>query len=555
MQAYKYDRIEFKVEDNVECVKIVRPDGKTDCIYPFKYRPVKVSYDVEGIETVEPSGNEELRCRYTPDFIGEAVIEFHGKSTRSEKLTVMPSDCHGYVEIGKSDGKYFAYSDGTPFFSIGINVAFPTAYKASNRKEFGLSNKSGYIGLRQYERWFKKLSQNGVNVARVWLGHEYFNPDTEQIYAFDYTQFSKIDLLFALARKYSVKLKLTLEQFRSFNYERKAGSASYEDDIFRKFNKRLYDGNVCCKSSAEWLTDDKWKNAWLFKVNEFAKRYSGDTQIFAVELWNEMNTVAEFETVKKWNSDMLPEVKKLFPKNLVCNSLGSLDCESAKSQYNSFCWDKSDFVQIHRYLDQGAQFADCTDTPFDAVKNAFELVKNDKPIFIAETGAVNNCHSGPFKFYVSDDRGIIFADAVYTPVFLKSAGTGNIWHWDERYVEFKNLYSMFKPIKELMSGIDLEKEHFVSMDFSNDAVSLLLLKGTSVSLGYIRNKADNWKNTLRDMRPVKPVDKFNFRLKGAADICCFDIWNDDTTTAKVINSVVSFENILYGTLFKINMLN
>lgn len=554
MKACKYERLDFNVGNDIEFIKINRPDGKTDTIYPFIYQPIKVSYDEEGIETTKIDGNEEMHCRYTPDFTGKATVEFCGKKTSAKELNVTESECHGYVEIGKTDKKYFSYSDGTPFFALGINIAFPTVYKASNHTEFGLSQENGYIGLRQYERWFKKLSENGVNVARVWLGHEYFNPDTKQIRNFDYKQFSKIDMLLELARKYSIKLKLTLEQFRFFDYERKATSDSYDDDVFRKFNKCLYDDDIRCSSSEEWLTEDRWKKAWLYKVKEFAKRYSGDTTIFSVELWNEMNSVAAIEMITKWNRDIVPEVKKMFPKNLVCNSLGSLDSQNAKFDYNSFCWDELDFVQIHRYLDQGAHCQDCNNSPLEAVKKAFDIVKTDKPIFVAETGAVNNCHSGPFRFYVNDDRGIIFADTVYTPIFLKSAGTGNIWHWDERYVESKNLYSMFRPIKELVSGVDFEKQHFVSMDLSTNEVSLLLLKGSTISLGYIRNKADNWKNVLRDMVAVKPIEKFRFGLDGASDIQCIKIWKDERTTAKAKNSFIMFENICYGTLFKINML-
>lgn len=169
-----------------------------------------------------------------------------------------------------------------------------------------------------------------------------------------------------------------------------------------------------------------------------------------------MNCVGEFNTMTEWNRDILPKVKKLFPKNLVCNSLGSFDSDFVKNMYDSFCWYKSDFMQIHRYLDQGASYGDCRENMLDVIKGAFKKIPSDKPVFLAETGAVNNCHSGPFKFYVNDDREILFADAVYTPVFLKSAGTGNIWHWDERYVESKNLYPMFKPIKELVDIVDFE---------------------------------------------------------------------------------------------------
>lgn len=167
MEALKYERIDFKVCEDVEFVKIIRPDGDADTVYPFKHQPIKISYDEEGIESIEPIDSEEMHCRYTPDFTGKATVEFHGEKISTSELNVLPSDSHGYVEIGKKDTKYFAYSDGTPFFSVGINTAFPTVYGKSDGTEFGLSKSFKYIGLKQYERWFKRLSENGCNVARV----------------------------------------------------------------------------------------------------------------------------------------------------------------------------------------------------------------------------------------------------------------------------------------------------------------------------------------------------------------------------------------------------
>lgn len=132
-----------------------------------------------------------------------------------------------------------------------------------------------------------------MNVARAWIGHEYFNPDTESIYKLDDKQFTKTDLLLELAKKYKIKLKLTLEQFRFFDYSDASEGGGYSADVFKKFNKRLYDRNRRCESADEWLSDELWRNAWLYKVEELAKRYSGDTEIFAIELWNEMNCVGE----------------------------------------------------------------------------------------------------------------------------------------------------------------------------------------------------------------------------------------------------------------------
>lgn len=554
----KYGRLEFVFNCKVDYIRICRHDGKEDIAYSFLHQPISVSYDEEGTENVTLNGNAEYMCRYTPDFVGDAEIKaFSGeKEICTENIKINPSDSHGYVEVSKQDGKYFTYSDGTPFFSIGINLAFPTSYGKSDGTEFGLSGAYKFIGLRQYERWFKKCSANGVNVARVWVGHEYFCPDTENTYEFKYDRFTIIDKLFELAKKYSVKLKITLEQFRNFDYERIANSNSYDDDVFRKFNKRLYDNKKRCESANEWLTDDRWTVAWLAKVYEFAKRYSGDTAVFAIELWNEMNCVGDFEKrndIIEWNKRVLPKVKEMFPKNLVINSLGSLDCEVWKEFYDKFCWDKSDFVQIHRYLDQGAAFDDCNDNPIEMIRGAFEKIHTEKPIFIAETGAVNNCHSGPFKYYTCDDRGIILADTVYTPVFLKSCGAGNIWHWDDRYVESKNLYGMYRPLADLVSDVDFANENFESVDMSDDKVTVILLKGKTVALGYIRNKSDNWKNTLRDMNEPETVGSFEVKIKGADDVRVLKIWENDTVSCKIVNESAVFENIRFGAMFKINV--
>ena len=555
-ELQKYSRLEWELPPGTDFLKIVRPDGKVDIAESFVFQPIEVSYDAEGIEHTHCCTEASLRCRYTPDFAGKAVIEAYSGNqvVAAEEITITDSDSHGYIEVSKKDKKYFAYSDGTPFFSIGINLAFPTSYGKSDGKEFGLKNTYRFLGLRQYERWFQKLSANGANVARVWVGHEYFNPDLENINEFDYAQFTKIDMLLALAKKYGMKLKLTLEQFRFFDYERKADSNSYSDDVFRKFNKRLYDGEQRCESFHEWLNEDRWQKAWLTKVSEFAKRYSGDTEIFAIELWNEMSAVgSEMPEIVEWNQKILPKVKEMFPQNFVINSFGSLDSEGTRKAYQDFCWEKSDFVQIHRYLDQGAAYEDCHKDPIEMITGAFQKMHTDRAVYIAETGAVNNCHSGPFKFYVNDDNGILFADTVYTPVFCKSCGIGNIWHWDERYVEAKNLYPMLQPIRDLVSETVFDEEEFEPLDLSTKDISLLLLKGKTEILGYIRNKRYNWETVLRDLEKVQPVSEFDLELEGAADVQAFPVWKDDRTNITLQGNMVHFTNIDIGTLFKIKM--
>lgn len=545
-QKERYERLQIDIsrKSDIKYIKVITPSGRTDKILPFKPQPVSFYYTDEGIEKSSVTEDYYYACRYTPEEVGEFIFEAWNDTEiiATEKLQIAEGTSHGYVEVSKKDKRYFSYTDGTPFFWLGINLCFPAFYSISSGQEFGYTSDSETIGLRQYERWLKKCAQNGVNVVRLWLGHVYWSPDTEDIYKLNDSQWAKIDMIVALARKYKIKLKLTLEHFRTFG----------EILLPKPFHKVLRDKDVLCQSMEEWMTDERWANAWLYKVHELAKRYSGDTTVCMIELWNEMNAIStkDKSIMVKWNEKMLPKVKALFPRQLVTNSLGSLDSEKTQKHYRDFCWDATEVMQVHRYLDQGAKLDVCRGAIIPSVKEAFDFMLTDeKPLLLAETGAVNNCHSGEFKYYPADDRGIIFVDCVYTPIFLGSAGCGNIWHW-ESYVENKKLFKYFSPLKQLTDGIDFANESYKAIDASTTDAHVLLLKGKTNCIGFIRNKKDTWFSYLRDDTDVCPIKELKLDL-GASAAELYPIWQEDTSSVRITNGSVAFENVLYGTLFKI----
>ena len=413
----------------------------------------------------------------------------------------------------------------------------------SSGREFGISGEKEYLGLRQFNGWFRKASENGVNVVRLWLGHEYLCPDTEEAGVLDTAKIERIEAVIDLAKSYGLKLKLTIEQFRFFDYDRKPDD-SYAGDVFNKFNKRLYSGGKRCESIEEWFTDEKWRAAWLKKVELLAWRFSGDPAIFMIELWNETNCTSP-EYVG-WNERTLPEVKRLFPNHIVGNSLGSYDCAWAKNEYARFPWDKCDVVQMHRYIDQGAEAKECRESLIELLGRGIDdLARPDKPFIVAETGAVNDCHSGPFRYYPADDDGIIFCDAVYTPAFCGAAGTGFIWHWDERYVESKNLYRLFRPVSELFDGVDVTNENFEPIRYETSDAVLLHLRGKTTSLGYLRNKNYSWQSVLRDGADPQPIS-VTFDINGKPELV--RIINGETAT--ISGDRLTVNDLRFGVFLK-----
>lgn len=543
MKAKVFERVELIFEEKVISAFLTSEHGEKNELYAFVYEPIKLQYDIEGIETAVNDGEPYYMIRFTPksegEYLFEATLE-NGENVK-QNITVKGFANNGFIKVSDKDKRYFSYSNGERYFPVGVNICFPRRLPVTDNSEFGRKDEVCYMGLKPYERWFKRFAENGVNLVRLWLGHEYFSPDTLNVEEFDLAQFSKIDMILALAKKYGMKLKITFEQFRYFDY-----NIENPDNFARHFNKNLYLEGERCESIEEWTTSEKWKNAWLLKVREFAKRYAGETEIFAVELWNEMNCVPNTDA---WNREMLPKVKEMFPDNMVINSLGSLDCEWALDCYNSFPWELSSFKQLHCYHDQGAKFEKVRINPIEALNYDIGLIKSEnQPLIVAETGGVNNCHCAETKYYSSDDRGMFLVDCVYTPVFLGCAGCGNIWHWDERYIESKNLYKFFKPLAELVKNIDFTEQNFKSFDLSDQDVYLFILKGKDISLGFIRNKSDCWQNVLRDMNEPETVKKKRIRFD-CKEISQVKIWQDDTTEIKIKDGKIVFDNLLYGTTF------
>lgn len=538
----KYAKFETRSD---KPLTVTTPSGRRFDIYPITIQSVNFTYDDEGFETVSPDGESFSIVRFFPDETGVYSL------SDGESFECADSGRHGCVGVSRKDPRYFAFSDGTPFVPIGMNLAFISPVGKSDGKEFGRSAEYRYLGIRQYERWFRRCAENGVNFARIWLGHDYFCPDTEEAGVFDPIKLAKIEALVALAGKYGIRLKLTLEQFRYFDYEKIADSDSYADDVFRKFNKRLYHNGKRCESAEEWLREDIWREKWLDKVRELARRFSGDPTVFGIELWNEMNCMPGADMLD-WNRYMLPEVKKLFPDQLVMNSLGSYDGQWSRQHYKTFCWELSDVKQMHRYLDQGAEEI-CRSSPIELLRSGTsELSDRTKPFLVAETGAVNDHHSGPFRYYPADHNGVLFCDFVYTPLFCGAAGCGQIWHWDERYVEAKDLNRFFAPLNKLCKGILFDEEDFTPDVYEDNDVILLTLRGKTTSIGYLRNKRNSWMSLLRDLIPENVIEEKSIPTELHGMVETVKINNDDGVSICYSSGELHVRSLGFGALIKIS---
>jgi len=390
-----------------------------------------------------------------------------------------------YIEVSKINPAYFSFSDGSPYIPIGINLINPSSRTHENPDS----------AFNEIDQWMKNLSANGGNYIRVWLSESFWDMEDKVAGKYSDEKVKRIDRFIEMARKYKLRIKITLEHFRSVTLQENAQSWA------TKFIYHTSNGGPL-DSIRQYLTSSQGQQLFLNKIDFYQKRYDSDSLFFGWELWNEMNAMKgpEDSIFFAWNEKMLAEVKQRFPANLVMQSLGSFDDDNVRSVYKKIMLlPGNEIAQVHRYLDLGAKMEVCH-APMDIICSSAveELLSyhTGKPVILAETGAVEPGHAGPSKFYPLDTAGILLHDILFAPFFSGAAGTGMSWHW-ESYVHKNNLWYHFQRFNEAIKGINPIEEKFMPTKAETSTVRIYLLKGKKTTLLWLRDKMNNWESELQ----------------------------------------------------------
>lgn len=445
-----------------------------------------------------------------------------GRNTKSDKTTCS----RGYIVTSSLNPGYFQYTDGTPYIPIGINMINPGRDYRHNPDS----------ALYEIESWMKNLSENGGNYVRVWLSQSFWDIEDEQAGKYNEEKIKRIDRFIEMARQNNLRIKMTLEHFRSLTLEENPQPWATKSVYHTSKGGPL-------DSIGQYLTSPAGHKLFLDKVDFYKERYGNDTLFFGWELWNEMNAmrVPEDSVFLAWNKKMLGEVKRRFPENLVMQSLGSFDNENVRPVYRRMMLMAGNQVaQVHRYLDLGAMMEVCH-MPMDIIcSSAVEEIlsyNTGKPVILAETGAVEPRHSGPSKLYMLDTAGILLHDILFAPFFSGSAGTGMSWHWDS-YVARNNLWYHFGRFSEAIKQINPLEEEFKTSKMETDAVRIYILTGKGIVLFWVRDKNNDWESELRNGQPPSTLKgiQIDMKLAGVLDyegkITVYDPWEDKWKKAK-----------------------
>lgn len=460
-------------------------------------------------------------------FIGFSFTSYH--TAFSQNPVTKPR----YIEVSKLNPAYFSFSDGSPYIPIGINLINPS----------GNNHEQPDSAFREIDQWMKNLSENGGNYIRIWLSQSFWDMEDKAAGKYSDEKMKRIDRFIEMARKYKLRIKITLEHFRSVTLEENSQKWATKF-VYHSSNGGPLD------SIRQYLVSSEGQRLFLDKIDFYKKRYGSDTLVFGWELWNEMNAMKgpEDSIFFDWNVKMLREVKQRFPANLVMQSLGSFDNDNVRPVYKKMMFlPGNEIAQVHRYLDLGAKMEVCH-APMDIIcSSAIEELlsyKTGKPVILAETGAVEPQHAGPSKYYPVDTAGILLHDLLFAPFFSGSAAAGMSWHW-ESYVHKNNLWYHFQRFNEAIKDINPIEEKFMPSKAETGDARIYLLKGKKTTLLWLRDKMNNWESELQNgiVPAVRSGIKLNLRelpipeSPGTAEV--YDPWKNKWTKLEKVDGSIT----------------
>ena len=393
--------------------------------YDLPYRNTSeggLTFTNPGIEKWEPAGEPCFKLRFAPTEVGLyrwriVARDAAGETSSDERsLECTPSDRRGFIRVAPGNPRAFAFDNGESFVPLGMCIAW------ARRNGEGDT----------YDRYFRRLAENGCNAVRVWMchwawlewskGEEGALSGYEGVGRYNPMVAANFDNLLELAERHGLYVMLCLNN-GAWEFGRPDGKhEAYDSWGGNPYNAA--NGGPCQKPSEFW-THPQARKLYRRRLRYIVARWSYSTSVWAWELWNEIGQ--ESPESADWHREMREYLGGIDPNRHLVSTSSWVD--TADASRNTF--GALDFSQLH----YGSA---------DAIAAMLETF-GDKPLVIGE----GTC----------DESGVGFHNSLWMSMMAGAAGPPLTWHSGRDCpVEAHDRYGHFRAVAAFLQGEDIASE-------------------------------------------------------------------------------------------------
>lgn len=150
--------------------------------------------------------------------------------------------------------QYLKLPNGDTFIPIGLNLAFPQFYESDEEAR------------ALYRDWIGNLADNGGNFIRLWVATPFFDAEGEKCGDFRSEKTANLCTVLDYAKDCGVKVKLTLDHFRTLLRRKEAESRfTWSEGMMPELRLR-FPGTWTLQSNGSGSFADNWAYQWLSEL-------------------------------------------------------------------------------------------------------------------------------------------------------------------------------------------------------------------------------------------------------------------------------------------------
>ena len=500
VKIYEAVMLDFELDANInnpynsEEIRVdleVKGPGNIRYVIPAFYFQ---SFQGSGTEKNLTPGESHWQARFMPEKTGNHRYCFHifmknkVMTTDVFSLSVKEAESKGFVR--NSNGNYFVFDNGEPFFANSFNLAHPGDQPLD------------------YEYFFKKWFANGMNYTRLWLAppwgpYSFALEWTDEQYPTQKGNLGlhrinqevawRLDGFVTSAENYGIYLMLCFGDERELETGMHHGEPLSEGRSFWHDNPYNATNGGPANSPLEFFTNQEAKKIYKDRLRYIVARWGYSTHVLAWEFWNEIDHdkwAQDWEFVKgpvaSWHEGMGRYIREVDAYDHFITSSFCTD------NNRPLIWNKDviGFVQGHSYGGRDNMAIEAL-----LMTNALMPEYPFKPFFISEYGT-----SGWGYTEEGNAEEIAIHNTIWATALSGATGTAMWWWWNS--IDENNLYHHYRHLDQFVKEIPWLDTKKIKIETTNERVLAIGLSDLKQAAWlWVHNTDHNWKNA-KEGNPV-----------------------------------------------------